>query len=161
MKQKRRNFLKTTGVIGVAAGGGYVAAGGNLTLPDGVSSVGKPATENRITRKNFNNSVIQWVEFYESGGAILQPISDHGCWKSIGFAHAEQSLSQQAPGNAIVRWPLGSFDEQLLVNMKSAISKASNYPSPEFELVPLPESGQYCISSNSEARFEVPQSYMP
>lgn len=161
MKQSRRKFLKTASIIGLAGGGGYLAAGGSVNLSDGVSSVTKPSTENRIERKSFGNSILEYIEFYESGGAILQPISDHNCFKSIGFAHVEQSLSQQSPENAIASWQLGSFDEQLLVDMKSSITSESNYPSREFEIVPLPKSGQYCISSLQEARFKVPSSYMP
>mgnify|MGYP007026969361 CR=1 FL=1 len=165
----RRGLVVAIGAIG---GGGYFYStnGAVKTQIDEVAGgalqgvFGPPPTETMIGSVEGTRSLVQKIEFYESGAAKIYPKSDHACYEAMAFRHEDTNLSMTSTGtadtsDALATWSFGEFDEVLTVDMIGAIENKSNYPNSTFVLQMVSQDG-VCISVNSDLTFQVPESYL-
>jgi len=159
MRPKRRQLLKYIGVLSAGAAGTFAYL--NPGVVKGNPVTGPPPTENKIKERRFSFSLIDKIEFFESGAAVITPQSDHGCFERIGFTHADLTLVPES-GESLAIWDLQSFDEPLTVDLKSAIESRDSYPRNEFKMRAMAGVGNTCISQGGvDINFTVPDSFMP
>jgi len=159
MRRKRRQILKGFGVLGVGGVGGYLYSNPQFIGANEIT--GPPSTNNKIAEEEFDYSIINKIEFYESGAAIITPTSSHSCFEVLNFTHNQLSLGPNSD-DVLATWELKSFDEPLIVDLKSVIASKENYPSEQFKIRPGTGDSSGCISPNGNSvSFGVPTNYMP
>ena len=180
MPASRRDFLGALLLTGAASGGLYAYQTGQLNAiadvdtPDASSLTGPPETDTKIgetgdLRGAVGGAPIENIEFYESGAAVVKPVADRGdCGDRFAIMHETSDLNteqksgggyQTDTSDALQTWSFGEFDEEVTIDLASAISERSNYPSKKFRIEAYPE-GSVCLSDASST-FNVPDELMP
>jgi len=155
----RRHYLALITIGGVA---GCTGTAERIS-----SSVGPPPTETQIgSHSGSTRSLVNRIEFYESGAAIIYPTSDHGCYDAMALTHELTTLPMGDNGlsvdDALTTIELGDFDEPITFDMAGAIATRSNYPDTNFRLRSYSKEGAcFAVTIDRSETFQVPMDYLP
>lgn len=160
---RRRLFLSLSGAVlaSLLAGCGSTAGVGGLarSTPE-TNTVLKTVTPPDIYREE--DQLLRRVVLYESGGAKIFLAPDHACFERIGFTHEALSIDDRNTEEALAVWDAPQFGGPITVDLRRAVRREEGYPSRQFKIKLLAESGETCFAmAVSEITFTVPEEYMP